>query len=150
MIHAQATKVSQVLPPAAAVNNASASPNSVDCAGWDYCEFHVSLGATDIALTALKLQEADDNSTFSDVVGTRFGTDTDMSGNASTLPTATSDDSMYIISVDSRKRKRYLKPVITVGNGTTGAFLAVEAVLSRGAIGPHQASDRGAAEVLRV
>lgn len=149
MIHAQATKVFQSAAPQVK-NNGNALVTSVDTAGWDYVEFHFSLGATDIALTALKLQEADDNSTFSDVVGTRVGTDNDMSGAATTLPSATGDNTIYILSIDVRKRKRYLQPVITVGNGTTGANVACNAVLSRGSIEPHQASDRGAAAVMRV
>jgi hypothetical protein len=150
MVPNQETKVTDLLPPAAAVNNASFAPSSLDCKDWDYASVHLLLGATDIALTALKLQESDDNATWTDVVGTRFGTDTDMAGNASTLPSATDDNHVFVFDVDCRSRKRYLKPVISVGAGTTGAFAAVLALQSRGAIAPHDPASRGVTGVMRV
>ena len=40
----------------------SATGQSIDCLGFDYCEIVAMLGATDIAMTALKVQESDDDS----------------------------------------------------------------------------------------
>ena len=45
--------------PAAIVDNANATSTPIDCAGAAYIEVPVQLGATDIAITALRLQESD-------------------------------------------------------------------------------------------
>ena len=104
--------------------------------------FRVALGSTDVALTALKLQESDDNSTWSDIAGL------DYSISPATLPTASDDNHLFSFDVDLRGRKRYLKPVITVGNGTNGAYVTVQAELSRAEQTPHDAASRGLAGAL--
>ena len=55
----QQTKVVNVTPPAAIVDNASFVTNAIDTAGFGKLAIYFSLGATDIAMAALKLQEAD-------------------------------------------------------------------------------------------
>ena len=56
---AQCTKFVSITPPAAIVDNASYTTGSIDTQGYEYLEVFVFLGATDIAMTALKLQESD-------------------------------------------------------------------------------------------
>lgn len=134
MIHQQNTKIVNVTPPAARVNNASLTVNEIDTKGFDYMTVTLYLGDTDIALTTMKLQETDTSgSGYADVTGGAF----------SSLPAATDDNKFYRFFVPLQGRKRYLKPVITIGNGATGAFAAVWAELSRAEQAPDSATERG-------
>jgi hypothetical protein len=142
MIYSTTSKTLHVAPPGALVNNASVTCSAVDRSGFDYATFRVALGSTDAALTALKLQESDDNSTWSDIPGL------DYSVSPATLPTATDDNHLFTFDVDLRGRKRYLKPVITVGSGTNGAYVTVQADLSRAEEAPHDTASRGLAGAL--
>lgn len=156
MIHAFAEKVVNLTPPAAIVNNGSLTVNVLDTFGYDYAVIEVTLGATDIALTALKIQESDVKASGTsltggaDVVGTRFGTDNNDTGVASTLPSATDDNNVFSIFLDLRGRKRYLLPVVTVGNGTAGAFATVTGRLSRAQRSPQDAASAGYTQRLVV
>lgn len=149
-------KFVSVTPPAAIVDNASLTTNVIDTKGFRYAEVLVYVGATDIALTALKLQEADvasDATTLTsgaDVTGSRFGTDANDTGSTSTLPSATDDNKFLKFEVDLRGRKRYLKPVVTFGDGSVGGFAAVWAELSRGENVPTTASQKGVSQLMRV
>ncbi|MDQ2946393.1 MAG: hypothetical protein M3Y27_10700, partial [Acidobacteriota bacterium] len=69
MIHTNQTKTINVAPPGAAVKSASLTCNSVDRHGFDYANFRTVLGTTDTPFTALKLQESDDNATWTDIPG---------------------------------------------------------------------------------
>ncbi len=134
MIHQQNVKLLNITPPAARVNNASLTANEIDAKGFDYLTVTLYLGDTDIALTVMKLQESDTSgSGFADVSGGAF----------SSLPAATDDNKFYRFFVPLQGRKRYLKPVITVGNGSTGAFAAIWAELSRTEQAPDSATERG-------
>jgi hypothetical protein len=137
MIYATQSKSINVAPPGALVNGASVTCTAVDRSGFDYAFFRVVLGSTDAALTALKLQESDDNSSWSDIAGL------DYSVSPATLPTASDDNHIFGFDVDLRGRKRYLKPVITVASGSNGAYMAVVAELSRAEETPHDAASRG-------
>lgn len=149
-------KLVQTVIPAAAVNNGSVTCQVIDCYGFDYLEVSIQLGATDIALSALKLQESDAKASATaltggaDITGTVFGTDANDTGSTSTLPSATDDNKVFKFEIDLRGRKRYVLPVITVGNGTTGAFVAALAELSRGSQVPTSAADKNAAQLMRV
>lgn len=126
MIYATQDKTINVAPPGALVNNAAVNCSAIDRRGFDYATIKVVLGSTDAALTALKIQESDDNSHYSDVAGLDF------SVSPATLPTATQGNSIFSFDIDLRPRKRYLKPVITVGAGVAnGAYVTVIATLSR-------------------
>jgi hypothetical protein len=142
----QANKVVNSVVPESITSASGTVTNTVDCKDWDYCQIYVIFGAVGAAVAALKIQEADDNSTFTDVVGTRVGTDTDMAGAATTLPSTA--NVVFRFDVDCRNRKRYLKPIVTAGAGAT--LVSAIAVLSRGAIGPHVVADTGATDVMRV
>jgi hypothetical protein len=52
-------KVVSITPPAAIVDNAAVTTATIDTAGFDYLVINLYLGATDIAVAAAKVQEAD-------------------------------------------------------------------------------------------
>ena len=140
MIQITQSKKVQLAWPAARANNVTVNCASVDRSGYAYAVIRVSLGATDVGLTALKLQESDDNSTFTDVPGADF------SVSPLSLPTSSNGDTLWEFQVDLRGgRKRYLKPVVTIGNGTVGAFVAVSAELFRAEQAPITAAAQGLA-----
>jgi len=142
MIEITTTKKVQSVWPQARINNAAVTCASVDRRGFDYAVVRLSLGATDVALTALKLQEADDNSTFTDITGADF------SVSPLALPTSASSDTIWEWQVDLRgTRKRYLRPAITIGNGSLGAFVSVTAELSRAEQAPYNAATQNLAGV---
>ena len=151
MIPAQNAKVVNVTPAAAIKDNAAFTTNEIDTAGFDYCTIYVALGATDIAMAALKVQESDTSgSGFADVSGLDADGDTNTDGSAATLPTATDDDGVFIFQIDLRGRKRYLDLSATAGNGTNGTFMSAIALLTRGSNTPVTAAEMNALDVLRV
>jgi hypothetical protein len=121
------------------LDNATATSYVIDTAGVDFVNVDVVLGATDIAMTTLKIQEADvaSNSTTltspTDVTGLVYGTSTiPEDGTTSALPTATDDNKVFTFFVNTQGRKRYLQLVAVAGNGTTG--VAIAAVYNAGAV----------------
>jgi hypothetical protein len=146
----QSVKFVNVTPPAAILDNASATTNSVNTEGFSYATFLVELGATDIALTALKLQESDTDGSYGDVTGAIFGTSALPDGTTSTLPSATDDNKIYAIYVDLKGRKKYLDMVITVGDGTAGGYVACQCILSGADVQPHTATGLGLGQYLVV
>jgi len=146
MNNLQAVQFNNLTPPAALVNNASVTVAALDTRGFSYADILVALGATDIALTALKLQESDDNSTYTDVPLSDYSV-----AAVGTLPTATDDNHIFGWSVNSKgNRKRYLKPVITIGNGTAGAYISVIGLLSKAEFIPTTAAQRGFTQVVNL
>lgn len=149
-------KLVSVTPPAAIVDNAALTCNVIDTLGFDFCRIVVYLGATDIAVAALKVQEADVAASGTaltsgaDVTGTVWATATLDVGTVSVLPSATDDNKFFTWEIDLRGRKRYLLPVITGGDGTAGAFFAVFAELHKGEQVPTTAAQKGVAQNLRV
>lgn len=149
----QNTKILNTIPPAVIKDNASFTAVAVDTKGWDWAMFVFSLGATDIAMAALKLQESDDDGSgdaYADVSGASFASATDIDGAAAALPSATDDNKVFVIEVDCRARNRYLKPVATAGDGAAGTYLAAICILGRGEITPITAANRGCGQILRV
>lgn len=136
MIDMQATKFVSVTPPAAIIDNASATTGEIDTLGWDYCTIYVYLGATDIAMGALKVQESDTSgSGFADITGASF---------AAALPGAGDDNGAFGVFIRcGGSRKRYLDVVATCGDGSTGTYITIFAILSRGEIAPDTATERG-------
>jgi len=108
-----------------------------DCSGYGRATFALSVGATDTTVD-LKVQESDDDSTY-----------TDISGAAITQLGATDDNSCAVIEVDMRPgvRKKFLRAVLTVGDGTNGADTAVLLMLDQAASKP---TSHGADDVVRV
>src|SRR4051812_48989854 len=111
--------------------------NVIDTLGCADVEIICTLGATDIALTALKVQESDTKSSATaltsgaDITNTVMGTAANDTGVTSTLPSATDDNKLFSFKIDLRGRKRYLLPVVTFGSGSTGGFMSILAVLRR-------------------
>lgn len=156
MNQSQSTKKLLVTPPAAIVDNAALSCNVIDTLGYDYLTIDFLVGATDIAVAVMKVQESDTKSNTTaltsgaDITGLVFGTSTDIAGATSSLPSSTTDNSIVRCEIDLRKRKRYILPAATAGDGALGTYLAVTAELSKAEISPTSASDRGFGQVLRV
>lgn len=147
---AQIDKFVSITPPAAIVDNASLTTASVDTQGYAFARIFLYLGATDIAMTALKIQESDNDSSYSDVTGLVYGTSTDVAGSTSALPTATDDNKCFVFEIDLRGRKRYLDLVATCGDGAAGTYVCAFALLSRAGDAPISASERGLGNILRV
>jgi hypothetical protein len=129
--------------PQARLNNGSFTVTSVDRRDFDYATLEVVLGATDVGLTALKLQESDDNSTWTDVPSGDFS----ISG---TLPTSSNSNTLWGWDINLTGRMRYLRPAITVGNGTLGAFLTAIFKLGRAEEAPYSAATRNLAGLLTL
>ena len=144
-------KISVITPPAAIIDNASLTTAYVDTLGYTFAQIYVYIGATDIALTALKVQECDtSDGSYSDISGTVFGTAEDIAGDTSALPSATDDDTVFLIELDLRGRKRFLDLVATVGDGSAGAYVCAWAELSRPSDTPQTATERGFGNILRA
>ena len=128
----QHAKFKACIPPAAIIDDASATTVEIDTLGSSFLTVVVQLGATDIALTALKLTESDSaGSGHADVTNATFDGGTDTKGGTLALPSATDDNQVCVFQVDLRGRKRYFDIVATFGNGTAGGFISATAILSR-------------------
>jgi hypothetical protein len=148
MVSAQAVRYFNITPPAAIVDAADFTTNVIDTVAngvkFDYLTVVVQLGATDIGLTALKMQQSDaSGSGMADITGTVGGTDF-------TLPSATDDNGFVVFNIDLRGKKRYFDLVATGGNGTLGTFMSAVAILSRAKLGPNSATDSNALAVVTV
>jgi len=117
---------------------------TVDTLGYDYVSLDVcqepwaNAGYTSqAAFTVLKLEESDNNSSYSNVtefVGGGTG------GFTIPTPTATAGDVVVRMDVDCRGKKRYLR--VTATPYTTGTVYTV-ARLGKGSDGPVSASAKG-------
>lgn len=151
MITTQQHKAFLVIPPEGLVDNAAFTEIEIDTKGFSYCTVYACLGATDIAMAGLKMQESDTSgSGQADITGLVFGTSTNTEGDTSALPTALEDDLIFGFDIDLRGRKRYLTCVATAGDGATGTHLTVLALLARAEDGPATAALRGCSQMLRI
>lgn len=148
----QNCKFVQAIRPAAIVDNAAFTGVAIDTTGWDYATFVVSLGVTDIGLTAFYVAEGDNSSPTTEITATDFSdnTQTDWAGTALGLPDANSDNTNYVIHLALSKRKQYLKLVSTGGDGTNGTYMSAVCILSRGEHAPTTNTEAGAAAVVVV
>jgi hypothetical protein len=124
-------KLVSMTPPALIVDNTDYTVAEIDTAGYEYANIICYLGATDIAMAALKV------------------TETDINGNTSALPSSTDDDKFVRFDIDLRGRKRYLDMVATAGDGSAGTYMAVFAILWP-KIAPNTVAECGCDTVLRV
>lgn len=148
---AQSFKVISVTPPAEIVDNASYTTAEIDTAGFDALVILVYLGATDIAMSALKVTESDaSGSGHADITGLVYGTSTDIAGATSALPTADDDNKVFGFELDLRGRKRYIDVTATAGNGAAGTYATIVALGFRREENLQSAADRGFANILRV
>ncbi len=85
MNHNQDVKFSNIVPPAVIKDNASFTSVEVDTKGFNYLTVVCALGATDIAMAALKLQSGDVSGTLTDVTGLNFSGGVDMGSKQFTI-----------------------------------------------------------------
>lgn len=151
MINSMLSKIVRVVSPGAIVDNTTPTATVIDTLGYDWCDVYVDLGATDIAVAALKLQESEvSGSGEVDITGANFATGTLTSGDAAALPSATDDNRWFAFRVDCRARKRYLNLVLTGGDGSAGAYFCAFAILSRAAQAPSTMAQRGLTGEIKV
>lgn len=134
MIHSQQEKVLAALPTSVGT---AAVTLTVDTKGYDYASVSVvrASNASTVFASVLKIEESDDDSSYSAVAGMAGGTDF-------TIPAVSDTSSAAIVKmdVDTKARKRYLKvtatPAVSVNTGVTCR-------LSRGENAPASASEAG-------
>lgn len=144
-------KFQQVIAPRAILNNASWTTEEIDTAGYHYATIIFELGATDIALTALKVQESDETGdNFADIPGTVLGDSVDIDGVATALPSATDDNNVVVFQIDLNGRKRFLDLVATIGNGSTGGFASAVVILTKADVAPESVTASGCETLVRV
>ena len=133
MIHAQNVKVVAAVPTAV---GSSAVTLTIDTLGYDYASVAVlrASNASTVFASVLKIEESDDNSSYSNVTGLVGGTDF-------TIPAVSDTASAAIVKldVDTKSRKRYLKVTATPA---VSVNTVVSARLSRGDA-PTTASEAG-------
>jgi hypothetical protein len=114
----------------------SAVTLTIDSLGYDYASVTVlrAANASTVFASVLKVEESDDNSSFSNVTGLVGGTDF-------TIPAVSDTSSAAIVKldVDTKARKRYLKVTATPA---VSVNTVVSARLSRGDA-PTTASEAG-------
>ena len=133
----QHCKFVSAVKPTAITDNATATADVIDCRGFDFATIVVQLGATDIALTALKVQNcATSGGTYADITGATFAGGTGLGGATLALPSATDDGQTCVFQIDLRGLDPFLKLVVTFGDGTAGGFSAAVAILSRAKFPP--------------
>lgn len=130
----------------ALVNNAAAEGRVLDKQDFDNAKgvlFAIYVGALDVALSALKVQQSD---TETDAT-TLGGTPEDVI-DVSDKPGASDDDEIRLVYVPMDQwTKRYLQLQATVGNGSTGANLSAIAIADRIGESGVNADDLGVAAV---
>jgi hypothetical protein len=138
MIHAQNDKVVTALPAAVTASNETATM-TIDTVGYDHASVTVmraSNAATTFA-SVLKVEESDDNSSYSNVTALVGG---GTGGFSIPAVSATGSVSVVKLDVDTKARKRYLKVSMTP---STAVNVAMTARLSRGEVSPETASQAG-------
>lgn len=131
---------------AATVDDGTFTAIPIDTRGYNEAYFVFQLGATDIAMTALKLQESDTSGgTYTDVPGAAFG-----ATGAPALPTANDDGNSFQINLRLDGRKPFLRLLATAGNGSTGVAAYAYAVLLSPSVWPQTAAERGVTSQINV
>jgi hypothetical protein len=123
MIHSQMEKVVATLP----ATGSSAVSLVVDTIGSDYASFTILRGsnASTVFASAMKIEESDDNSTYSNASGFVGGTDF-------TIPTVSDTAGTSVVKLDiaTSTRKRYLRvsatPAVSVPVAITGRLSRLE------------------------
>jgi len=146
----QNIKTVPLIRPGAIVDDASWTSQVIDTLGYDYATVIFQFGAMDIEMAALYVQESDDNSSYTNVAGTIFGTSNTIAGTTSALPINTDDNLVERVDIDLRGKKRYLKCVATGGNGSAGTYLNAMVLLSRAEQVGTTASTLGCSQIIRV
>lgn len=135
----QGCKFFNVTPPGAIKDNTGFTTNTIDTIGFRELTIIVQLGATDIAVAALKLSHSD-ASNMSPAVDL---TGADFSVSPLTLPSSDDDNGLFAIFVNLQGKKRYMDLTFTAGDGSAGTYGSVIAILSRAEESPDTATERG-------
>jgi hypothetical protein len=127
-----------ITPPGAIVDNAAFTTAAIDTKGFRHMTIIAQFGALDIAPASSKIRHSD---------ASNMGSPADIAvgGTDYALATATdSDNLLHIFEVDLLGKKRYVDFEITGGDGTSGTYLSVLAILSRPEESPNSATEHGA------
>lgn len=147
----QQSKFVAAIKPGALLDNNTATAEVIDTRGYEYCTIAVALGATDIAMTALKVQScATSGGSYADITGATFNGGSGMGGATLALPSSTDDGQVCVFQIDLRGKDPFLKVVATFGDGTVGGYVAAVAILSRASISPVTSTGAADGDVCRV
>jgi len=139
MIHLQNTKVVRLYPRSVATN-ATASV-TCDCLGFSHALVIVNGGVASSNMTTLALSDGTASNSFTTISTFNGGTATSTSVGF-VIPTAdTSNGVSVMMSVDLRKRERYLK--LAAENTSIAHVIGAEIILSRAQIAPDDTTERG-------
>lgn len=140
MIHSQFNRVVGDVPTAAIGATATATL-TIDTLGFDHASITVlrASNASTVFAAAVKVEESDDNSSYSNVTALVGG-----GTGGFTIPavaaSATGSSSILKLDVDTKAKKRYLKVSYTPGASAT---VAIVANLGRGEVSPETAAQAG-------
>lgn len=147
----QQAKYVRAISPAAILDDSSATSTVIDARDYDYCTIVVQLGATDIALTALKVQTcATSGGSYVDLSGATFDGGTSPDGTTLALPSSTDDNQTCVFQIDMRGKNPFLQVVATFGNGSAGGYIAAVAILTKAALSPSTSATMADGDVCRV
>ena len=147
----QQAKYVRAISPAAIIDNTSAATTVIDARDYDYCTIVVQLGATDIALTALKVEASTTSGgTYADITGATFAGGTSPDGTVLALPSATDDNQTCVFQIDMRGKNPFLRVVATFGDGAAGGFIAAVAILTKAHLSPATSATMADGDVCRV
>jgi hypothetical protein len=138
MIHSQNHKVVAEAP-SAAIGATATATLTIDTIGYDHASVAVlrASNASTVFANAIKVEESDDNSTYTNVTALVGG-----GTGGFTIPavSSTSATSILKMDIDTRAKKRYLKVSYTPGATAT---VAITARLGRGEESPISNTDAG-------
>lgn len=140
MIHSQFNRVVGDVPTAAIGATATATL-TIDTLGFDHASITVlrASNASTVFAAAVKVEESDDNSSYSNVTALVGG-----GTGGFTIPavaaSATGSSSILKLDVDTKAKKRYLKVSYTPGASAT---VAIVANLGRGEVSPETVAQAG-------
>lgn len=127
--------------PAGTTGSSETATLTIDTLGYDHASVTVlrAANANTVFASVLRVQESDDNSTYSNVTALVGG-----GAGGFTIPTVavTAQPSVVKMDIDTRSKKRYLRVSVTP---TTAVNVAIAARLSRAEVAPTTASEAGAA-----
>jgi hypothetical protein len=134
-------KFHNLIPPGAIKDNASFTPivlDKQDFHGAKGVLIVIQLGATDVAMAALKVEEAEAKSDANTLTSA-----TDVHDFTS-KPGAGADNDLYLVYVTMAAwSKRYLSLTATAGDGTSGTYLAAMAIADRPGVSEPVAAELG-------
>ena len=140
MIHSQNQRVVGDVP-AAAIGATATATLTIDTIGYDHASVSVlrAANASTVFASVIKVEESDDNSSYSNVTALVGG-----GTGGFTIPaiaaSATGSASILKLDVDTKAKKRYLKVSYTPGASAT---VAIVASLGRGEVSPETNAQAG-------